>query len=140
MIYFTEDDEWLAEDVRFFTSKTFLTDEEYVDLKLLHNGEQILDYIRNTIKKSHRELLQWTSNLPLYYPPTLGKFYKDIIAGHVDATKVAKNHRLQGVYYDGYSHFLSMGTLIKIVDFYAWRMMKKQSVIMTLGMRKHINF
>lgn len=143
-------DEWLAEDVRFSTSKTFLTDDEYVGLKLLHNGEQILDYIRNTIKKSHRELLQWTSNLPLYYetdtqifahagvdedipeeemeyctlatsdyiftgkyPPTLGKFYKDIIAGHVDAAKVAKNHRLQGVYYDGYSHFFIDGSVNK---------------------------
>lgn len=142
--------DWLAEDVRLSTSKTFLTDDEYEELKLLSNREQILDYIRNTIKKSHRELIQWTSNLPLYYEtatqifthagvdeditedeieyctlatgdyiftgkylPTTGKFYKDIIAGHVEASYVAKDNSFQGIYYDGYSHFYIDGSVNK---------------------------
>lgn len=146
----SQGNDWLAEDERFCTSKTFLTDDEYEGLKLLGNREQILDYIRSTIKKSHRELLQWTSNLPLYYenatqifvhagvdedipeeeieyctlatgdyiftgkyPPTKGKFYKDIIAGHVAASKVAKDNSLQGIYFDGFSHFYIDGSANK---------------------------
>lgn len=51
------------------------------------------------------------------YPPTTGKFYKDIIAGHVAAREVANYARHvedwvgQGIFYDGYSHYYIDGSV-----------------------------
>ena len=47
------------------------------------------------------------------YPPTKGKFFKDVIAGHVAASHVAKDPYFKGVYFDGYSHFYIDGTVNK---------------------------
>lgn len=47
------------------------------------------------------------------FPPTTGKFYKDVIAGHVAASKVARDRSLKGIYFDGYSHFYIDGTVNK---------------------------
>lgn len=143
-------DEWLAEDDKFCTSKTFLSSEEFEELRRIDSREERVDYVKDTINKSKKELIQWTNNLPLYYetptqifthagvdedipkeeidfctlgtpdyvftgkyPPSRGKFYKDIIAGHVAASKVARNKEHKGVYFDGYSHFYIDGTAIK---------------------------
>ena len=47
------------------------------------------------------------------YPPSKGKFYKDVIAGHVAASHIAKDPYFKGVYFDGYSHFYIDGTVNK---------------------------
>ena len=39
------------------------------------------------------------------FPPSKGKFFKDIIAGHVSVRDVAQDNSFQGIYYDGASHF-----------------------------------
>ena len=44
------------------------------------------------------------------YPPTKGKFFKDIIAGHVAAKKVAGDKYFEGIYFDGASHFYIDGS------------------------------
>lgn len=44
------------------------------------------------------------------YPPTKGKFYKDIIAGHVAAKRVAGYKDFEGIYFDGESHFYIDGS------------------------------
>lgn len=44
------------------------------------------------------------------YPPSRGKFFKDIIAGHVAAKRVARNKSFKGVYFDGASHFYIDGS------------------------------
>ena len=44
------------------------------------------------------------------YPPTTGRFYKDIIAGHVAAKRVARDKSFKGIYYDGESHFYIDGS------------------------------
>ena len=51
------------------------------------------------------------------YPPTIGKFYKDIIAGHVAARTAAdyaghsEGRGFQGIFYDGYSHYYIDGSV-----------------------------
>lgn len=45
------------------------------------------------------------------FPPSIGHFYKDIIAGHVAASLVAGNKRFQGIYFDGESHFYIDGSV-----------------------------
>ncbi len=51
------------------------------------------------------------------YPPAIGKFYKDIIAGHVSAKTAAdyaghsKDRGFQGIFYDGYSHYYIDGSV-----------------------------
>ena len=44
------------------------------------------------------------------YPPTTGKFFKDIIAGHVSAKSVAGDRSFEGIYFDGESHFYIDGS------------------------------
>ena len=47
------------------------------------------------------------------YPPTTGKFYKDIIAGHV-AVETASNHKVcNKVFFDGMSHYYIDGSVVK---------------------------
>lgn len=45
------------------------------------------------------------------YPAETGKFYKDIIAGHVGTGQIANNRDFHGIYYDGYSHYYIDGTV-----------------------------
>lgn len=62
------------------------------------------------------EELEWcTIGTPDYvmtgkYPPSVGPFYKDIIAGHVAASLVAGDRGFKGIYFDGYSHFYIDGS------------------------------
>ena len=49
-------DEWLAEDVNFSTSGTFLTDEQKKTLSNLYVREEILTYIKDCIKTNHNML------------------------------------------------------------------------------------
>ena len=51
------------------------------------------------------------------FPPTIGKFYKDIIAGHVAAATAAdyagcmEGRDFGGIFYDGYSHYYIDGSV-----------------------------
>lgn len=47
------------------------------------------------------------------YPPTKGRFYKDIIAGHVGVGTVAHNKAFKKIYYDGESHYYIDGSVGK---------------------------
>lgn len=46
-------------------------------------------------------------------PPSVGHFYKDVIAGHIAASSVAGDKRFKGIYYDGESHYYIDGTAVK---------------------------
>lgn len=39
------------------------------------------------------------------YPPNVGEFYKDIVAGHVYTHSIADDPRFFDIYYDGASHY-----------------------------------
>lgn len=51
------------------------------------------------------------------FPPTIGKFYKDIIAAHVSARTAAsyaghiEDRGFQDIFYDGYSHYYIDGSV-----------------------------
>jgi serine/threonine protein phosphatase 1 len=60
-------DEWLAEDDQYITSGTFLSDEQREYLERLYNRDEILLYIKECIKKNHKDLLQWMRKMPYYY-------------------------------------------------------------------------
>ena len=45
------------------------------------------------------------------FPETTGKFYKDIIAGHVGSATVSGDRDFHDVYYDGASHYYIDGTV-----------------------------
>lgn len=39
------------------------------------------------------------------YPPTVGSFYKDIVAGHVGSSTLANDLNFHDIYFDGKSHY-----------------------------------
>ncbi|MGN1406068.1 MAG: hypothetical protein ACI4WM_07330, partial [Erysipelotrichaceae bacterium] len=47
------------------------------------------------------------------FPATIGRFHKDIVAGHIGTSSIAGNRDFNGVYYDGYSHYYIDGTVNK---------------------------
>ena len=139
--------DWLAEDHRYRTTRTFLTKTQMEELSKINQREEKIEYMTKTIKNNHKELLAWVNKLPLYYetdsqifvhagvdedipeeeiewctlgtgewtflgkyPPSRGKFYKDIIAGHTAAKKVAGDKSFDGIYFDGESHFYIDGS------------------------------
>lgn len=145
---FNHEDVWLEEDHDFFTSGTFLTKEQFLELNFKSNQEDRIDYMRDCIRNNHRKLLSWMRSLRLFYetesqiyvhagvdetipeeeqewctiatpayvmtgkyPPSIGHFYKDIIAGHVATASVAGNFSFSGIYYDGESHFYIDGSV-----------------------------
>lgn len=60
----------------------------------------------------------WELGTPDYYftqkfPPTTGRFYRDIIAGHVGTAGLAKDQAFHDVFWDGDSHYFCDGTTAK---------------------------
>ena len=47
------------------------------------------------------------------YPPTVGHFYKDVIAGHVAASHLARDKSFRGIFFDGESHYYIDGSAAK---------------------------
>ncbi len=47
------------------------------------------------------------------YPPTIGSFYMDIIAGHVSVATASKGEVLGEIYFDGMSHYYIDGSVSK---------------------------
>ncbi len=45
------------------------------------------------------------------YPAQLGKFYKDIIAGHIGTSSIANNPNFNDIFFDGESHYYIDGTV-----------------------------
>lgn len=45
------------------------------------------------------------------YPATFGKFYKDIIAGHIGTSSLAEDKSFHSVYWDGKNHYFIDGTV-----------------------------
>ena len=45
------------------------------------------------------------------YPATFGKFYKDVIAGHIGTNTINNEEGFYGVYWDGESHYYIDGTV-----------------------------
>jgi serine/threonine protein phosphatase 1 len=45
------------------------------------------------------------------FPAAFGKFYKDIIAGHVSVSSLAEDKNYHSVYWDGFSHYYIDGTV-----------------------------
>lgn len=64
---FLNEDVWLAEDKDFFTSGTFLTEEQFKNLDVLPNREARIEYVKVKIKENHKELLSWMRKLRLFY-------------------------------------------------------------------------
>lgn len=147
---FLNEDVWLTEDKDFFTSGTFLTQEQFKELDVLPDRDTRIAYTKKSIKENHQELLSWMRKLRLYYetetqifvhagvdeeipeedaqwctlgtpdyimtgkyPPSVGHFYKDVIAGHVAASFLARDMGFSGIYFDGESHYYIDGTAAK---------------------------
>ncbi len=45
------------------------------------------------------------------YPATTGRFYKDIIAGHIGTASISGDKNFHDIYYDGESHYFVDGTI-----------------------------
>ena len=122
-----------------------MTEEQMTELKELAIKEgtgKVYDFIRQSIKGNHKELLIWMKHLPYYdttdtqifvhagvdeeagdwwnvgtpdyyftgkYPPTVGKFYMDIIAGHTATSSIVGDREFHDVFYDGQSHYFIDG-------------------------------
>lgn len=142
-------DEWLVEDCKLQTSRTFLKQEQLEkvqDMALNGRVQDVYEYIINCINENHKTLMKWLNHLPYFYetenqiyvhagideeagdlwkygtaefiftgkyPPTKGKFLKDIIAGHVWAKHVSRDKNHRGVFYDGMSHFYIDGSVAR---------------------------
>ncbi len=60
----------------------------------------------------------WSWGTPEYifvgkFPPTTGRFYKDVIAGHVGTARLAGDPDYHGIWHDGASHWYIDGTVTK---------------------------
>lgn len=64
---FENEDVWLSEDDNYCTSGTFLSEGQIKELESIFGRENKIDYIRNTIRQSHEDLLEWMRKLRLYY-------------------------------------------------------------------------
>ena len=47
------------------------------------------------------------------YPVTFGKFYKDIISGHIGTETISGKKGFNGIYFDGESHYFIDGSVLK---------------------------
>ena len=64
---FNVGDEWLAEDDNYRTSGTFLSDEQRKKLDRMYVRDEILTYLKDSIKSNHKELMTWLKKLPYFY-------------------------------------------------------------------------
>lgn len=64
---FRGEDIWLKEDKHYRTSGTFLFDEQKEVLKKMYDREEVLSYLKECIKKNHKELISWLKKLPYFY-------------------------------------------------------------------------
>ena len=108
---------------------------EYVKKCIKENQKELISWMRNlrlyyetdtqifvhagVDEDIPEEEIQWcTLGTPDYvmtgkYPPSIGHFYKDIIAGHVAASHLARDFRFRDIFYDGESHYYIDGSAAK---------------------------
>jgi serine/threonine protein phosphatase 1 len=70
-------------------------------------------YVHAGIDEEAGEYWKWGSEDYYFcckYPHTIGKFYKDIIAGHIGTCTIANEEDYHSVFWDGQSHFYIDGT------------------------------
>lgn len=47
------------------------------------------------------------------YPASIGKFYKDIVAGHISTASITNDPKYRGIYFDGESHYYIDGDVLR---------------------------
>ena len=65
-----KDEAWLGADVDFKTSKTFLNEEQFKNVRELAiegNLRKVYSYVRESMKKNHKDLINWMRKLPYYF-------------------------------------------------------------------------
>lgn len=70
-------------------------------------------YVHAGIDEEAGEFWKWGSEDYYFcckYPHTIGKFYKDIIAGHIGTCTIANDENYHSVFWDKQSHFYIDGT------------------------------
>lgn len=70
-------------------------------------------YVHAGIDEEAGEYWKWGSEDYYFcskYPHTIGKFYKDIIAGHIGTCTIANNDNYHRIFWDKQSHFYIDGT------------------------------
>lgn len=141
--------DWLNTDPDFLTFRTFLTGEQWEDLRrrmAAMSPEAANRAAARLVLESRRPLIAWLRGLPYYYetetqifvhagvdeeagedwkwgtedryytekhPAVTGRFYKDVIAGHVGTCWLAGDPGFHDVYWDGESHYYIDGTVVK---------------------------
>ena len=77
------------------------------------------------------------------YPMTFGKFYKDIIAGHIGTETISGKKGFNGIYFDGESHYFIDGSVLKTktvqVLVYDEESKKYYSALNEIVQRKHLS-
>ena len=76
------------------------------------NGKQI--FVHAGVEESAGGSWEWVTDDYTFTEQKLvrtGKFYMDIIAGHIGTAKIAENPEFHDIYYDGYSHYYIDGTV-----------------------------
>jgi hypothetical protein len=69
-------------------------------------------FVHAGIDENAEELWKWGSEDYYFcskYPHTTGKFFKDIIAGHISTSEISGNSDYHKVFWDGQSHFFIDG-------------------------------
>ena len=123
---------------------------EYVKKCIKENQKELISWMRNlrlyyetdtqifvhagVDEDIPEEEIQWcTLGTPDYvmtgkYPPSIGHFYKDIIAGHVAASHLARDFRFSMM---GKVIIILMGQLLSLEEYYAWHTMRSQKNIIS---------
>ena len=89
------------------------------NLRLFYETENQIFVHAGVDEEIPEDEVQWcTLATPDYmmtgkYPPSMGHFYKDIIAGHVAASHLASTEGYNGIFFDGESHYYIDGTAAK---------------------------
>lgn len=71
-------------------------------------------FVHAGIDEESEELWPWSTAESTFvgkYPATIGRFYKDIIAGHIGTASLAGDPDFHGVWHDGANHWYIDGTV-----------------------------
>ena len=127
---------------------------------ILNNHNELVEWLKNLpyyyetanqifvhagIDEEAAEYWKWGTAKAFFvskYPATLGKFYKDIIAGHVSTGSLAKDNNFHDIFWDRKSHYFIDGetNVSGIVPLLKYDTKdKKYSSIKHSGINEHIN-